>query len=74
MLTTHNSRASQSQHVRGARLAQLGLLEEVRRPVIDVDRLRQRLGSAFLLHGWLMVRPEPTMAFITRVAGGPSLN
>jgi hypothetical protein len=74
MLTADTIRASPSDHIRGARLAQLGMLQEVRRPVIDVDRLRQRLACAFLIHGWLMVRPEPTMAFITRIAGGPSLN
>ena len=74
MLTTTTCPSRQSDCARSARMAQLKLIQEARRPLVDADRLRQRLACGFLVHGWLMMRPEPVMAAITRMAAGPSLN
>ena len=74
MLTTNACQSRQSDYIRSARLAQLGLIREVRRPAVDADQLRQRLACAVMVHGWLMIRPESVMAVITRIAAGPSLN
>ena len=60
--------------VRGARLAQLGLLREVRRRFVDPERVRRELMVAILRYGWPMTRPESLMAEITWVAAGRAIN
>ena len=52
MLTTNACQSRQSDYIRSARLAQLGLIREVRRPAVDADQLRQRLACAVIVHGW----------------------
>jgi hypothetical protein len=74
MLATTAASSWQYEQVRTARLAQMGLFQEVRRPRVDVGRLRLRLECAFLRHGWLVMQPERSMAVVTHLAGGPSEN
>jgi hypothetical protein len=74
MLPTTDAELRSIDPYRQAWLARSRLIRDVHRPAVDVDRLRQRLGSAFLLHGWFIVQPESTMAVVTRIAAGTSLN
>ena len=74
MRTTNACQSRQSDYIRSARLAQLELIREVRRPTVDAVQLRQHLACAVMVHGWLMIRPASVMAVITRIAAGPSLN
>ena len=74
MRTTDACQSRQSDYIRSARLAQLELIREIRGRSVDADQLRQHLACAVMVHGWLMIKPEPVMAVITRIAAGPSLN
>ena len=63
------------QKMRKARACEVGLIREVQRSrMLDAERLRLRLGCACLLHGYLLLEHDVTVATLARIAGGRRLN